>query len=401
MISTAMNIVMYNMSPASDWEKGVVNCNRQILSELSKRDEVTHILAIDFLPFSLERKFRMFFLDRMYVRKDGYLMGNASGQLYFPAHIFGRRNEKIVFSTGFSDRLAVEYAKKWDEPPVVWSYNPLYIDYFDAFPDAKFVFHAVDDWSLHPNYKKYKKELSKNYDVIAKRSDVIFTVSKRLLEKFHGHSRAFFSPNGVDVKAFASACKNNAHEELEKLFHINPFDIAGKKRTVVGYVGNVQERFDIALVKQAVLRYPEFAFIIAGEIWKTVADEVNRELGGYENVFFPGRVPYVSAVALINAFDVAIIPHKNSAFCESMDPMKLYDYLACGKPVVATRSDSLTRFANLVYLSDGHDEFLANIRVAFETDSEDKRLMRREQMREHTWEKRMEPIMRHIESIVT
>ncbi|MBI4117500.1 MAG: DUF2024 family protein [Parcubacteria group bacterium] len=40
-------------------------------------------------------------------------MGNASGQLYFPAHIFGRRNEKIVFSTGFSDRLAVEYAKKW------------------------------------------------------------------------------------------------------------------------------------------------------------------------------------------------------------------------------------------------------------------------------------------------
>ena len=91
--------------------------------------------------------------------------------------------------------------------------------------------------------------------------------------------------------------------------------------------------------------------------------DVERERLRLPNIFHVGPVPYVQLPEYMRRFDVCIVPHNVTPFTESLNPIKLWEYLALGKPVVSTRVAGFRDYPQLVYLADGAEELAARCRL--------------------------------------
>lgn len=337
-------LLMYSMSTWRDWQKGVVNRNWHILNTLLKDERIGKIYSVDFFPFNFKKKIK-YLLNRS--RKIGNKLEIIS--TYWPKKV-----KKII-----------------PQPDIVWSYNPMYIGYFALFENACFIFDAVDNWAEHPSFVKYKNKLLKNYQVIAKKSNVIFTVADKLRELFNSPENAYWIPNGVDINHFT---KNLTPYTL----HLTP--------PIIGYVGVIQKRINFALIKYLAEKNPEQSFVLAGPVWREAEKHLVKNL---TNVHFLGYIPYQELPSLIHSFDVCIIPHKINEFTQSMDPLKMYDYLACGKPIVSTPVAGVSNLGEYIEVAVTPEEFNEKINKVLKEDNEEKQKMRLQKAEENSWQKRI------------
>lgn len=389
-----MNIVVANMSRYIEWESGIKNRNGKMLQELASRDDVNRIICIDFLPFSYRTK--LSWIKRSFLDKQrGKTIAKGLGyRVYQPqSSDFLKNKDKLVVISAFSASSLKKSLRSIPETiDMVWSYNPFLEVVYDWFSSATKVFTAVDDWSLHPAYSKYAKKLNSNYAAINKKVDHIFTVSESLIQKFTNSNTTWLA-NGVDADFFLTHNTYPLKEFLPETVarHID----SGKK--VVGYVGTIESRVNLDLLKKCSKDHQDKIFLIAGPIWKDVKGQLEEQFEGQDNIYFVGRVEYKYLPSLLKHYDVGIIPHHGNAFMESMDPLKLYDYLAAGIPVVTTPSGSTKRFSDYVYLGKGDDEFSECIGRAIAEDSDALHKKRQDLMQNHTWKKRLDRAMQLIQ----
>ena len=154
---------------------------------------------------------------------------------------------------------------------------------------------------------------------------------------------------------------------------------------VVGYVGAVDEWFDVELLEELARRRPDWSFRIVGE-----SEGDRRDFArGLANVAFLGERPHAELPRLRAGFDVEIIPFRPSELTHAVDPVKLYEAAAAGRPVVATRLDSLASHAarGLVRLADTAGEFAEAIASAAAEGAEAAE-RRRAFARANTWDDR-------------
>ncbi|MGC9359915.1 MAG: glycosyltransferase family protein [Anaerolineae bacterium] len=118
---------------------------------------------------------------------------------------------------------------------------------------------------------------------------------------------------------------------------------------------------------------------------------------GLPNLRFLPGVSYDRVPETIAAFDVCLLPRKQSDLTRHMDPIKIYEYLSLGKPVVASPMPALDRYADLIYQADGVDEFEAAIEVALsepeQQGSAERRQARRAVAKANTWDQRVAQIL--------
>ncbi len=139
---------------------------------------------------------------------------------------------------------------------------------------------------------------------------------------------------------------------------------AGGVKTI-GYVGSLNSWFDTESVKFAAMAHPEWRFVLIGRVGSPKLDA----LRGFPNILFRGEVPYADLSSHLSEVDVGIIPFLKSPLTMATNPVKLYEYFACGLPVVSTRLPELEQFPDLVYLSDSPEQFSGQIEMALrETD---------------------------------
>lgn len=115
-----------------------------------------------------------------------------------------------------------------------------------------------------------------------------------------------------------------------------------------------------------------------------------------ENVHLVGPVPNADVPALMAGFDVSIVPHMETPFTESLNPIKLWEYLAAGKPIVATNVAGFRDYPGLVMTASGAEAFTSACRAAL---SEDASLPERRQSEaaRNTWGMRVERLERILE----
>ena len=109
------------------------------------------------------------------------------------------------------------------------------------------------------------------------------------------------------------------------------------------------------------------------------------------NLHFLGVRNYKEMPAYIDNFDVCVIPFMVSELIHCVNPVKLYEYFAFGKPVVATDMPEVGRFAEVCYISRSKEEFLANVEMALaeDNDGQTRKMERRlEIARGNTWRDR-------------
>lgn len=395
-----MNLVVFNMSNLHDWEQGIVNRNYFVLKELLKQSFFEDVFFVDFLAVQSLKKQFGWRRTGQYART--LLQGQADkrrGLLHLTmtaeGHPFGKQTKRFHVYQGLgrltSAKRDLDQISEWlDEHGVspdnlvVWSYNAFLPEAMDL-PARLRVFDAVDNWSLHASYQKESARLRANYQRIGERADVIFTVSEGLrslfpLEKSH------WVPNGVDAEEFSS------------IRHETPNDLKQIPKPIIGYIGTVQERLDFELLEHVCKQHADKSFVFIGPVWSGVKEKQVRLQQACPNAYFLGRRPYNQVPAYLQAMDVTMIPHRLDAFISSTNPMKMYDYLAAGKPVVTTPGAGTELFEQIMHITSTSQDFSRAIGRALQETGPEFALQRREAVKPHTWQARVENMVQLLQS---
>jgi glycosyltransferase involved in cell wall biosynthesis len=164
----------------------------------------------------------------------------------------------------------------------------------------------------------------------------------------------------------------------------------------IGYVGSLNSWFDSDLVAHAARVHPEWRFVMvgpeAGEFRRTPFD-------GLDNVEFVGEVPHREVPAWLAQFHVATIPFRRSPLTDATNPVKLYEYFACGLPVVSSRLEEVERYADLVYLAEGAGEFVQRLEDAAAERDLARRLARRRVANSESWSERCRSLRSALDRI--
>jgi glycosyltransferase involved in cell wall biosynthesis len=157
-------------------------------------------------------------------------------------------------------------------------------------------------------------------------------------------------------------------------------------RPIIGYAGFINEhRVDEALVAELARRHPEWTILFIG----VVQLDFDRRFRGYRNVVFHPPVPHRELAAYLSLFDVCLIPHLDNPHTAGNNPLKMYDYLTTGRPVIATRVAGLEGFEDVIEVAGDRERFIALVESALEKpDPPLAAAARRARAAEHTWEAR-------------
>lgn len=381
-------VIVVGMSSRADWEQGivnkrlktiqpgVVNRNFHVVQTLLRRDDIYQVITVDFLPFTWRKRLKEILQAKLWRSIPGTRAWGVGWRV-------DQVKEKWLTLACISQRHVKKLTPfiSGDSPILLWSYHPFFPEVFSMFPGATSIFDTVDDWSTHPAYAAYANTLKAHYQSISTRADIIFTVSPILKHTFPHHPKTVWIPNGVDIMHFSSP------SNMDQFAHI-------PAQSVV-YSGVIQERFDIQLMKATAEQLPDIQFILAGPVWPEV--DISP-LAAVPNIRFIGPIPYADLPNLFAHVRAGIIPHVINAFTQSMNPLKLYEYLAAGLPVVSTPVSGTEQFPNGVFLANTAQEWVKNIRKACAL-TEEERVALQHSVKDHSWDQRVDRMMRLIEEI--
>jgi len=158
----------------------------------------------------------------------------------------------------------------------------------------------------------------------------------------------------------------------------------------IGYVGSIDRRaFDAQFVATVAAAHPEWTFVLAGPAEEGVAAAFEE----LPNVHLPGRIDYEALPGLLGAFDVCLIPYRVGELIDYVQPKKLFEYLAAGKPVVVTAMPALAGLAVPHRCAAAPESFALAIAAALHEGSAPADCeLRRHSVRHHTWEARGQTI---------
>lgn len=233
------------------------------------------------------------------------------------------------------------------EAPVVWLWSPYPTGVIGNLGESLVVFDALDNWVQHPEIRDRRGYIAACYRLLQEKADVIFTNSKEMRDFLKtGRLEPIFIPNGVDPQRFR--VKAGAP----------PADLRGLPRPWIGYAGKITRKMDIELLSHLAQTEPNFSFIFIGQ---SLNPGWFKPLRRWANVYYLGDKHYDDLPAYLAHFDICLIPYRPEV-SRMMDPLKLYEYLAAGKPVVSTRLSGVEPFRDHITIADNKEEFLEGIR---------------------------------------
>ncbi|MDQ3810225.1 MAG: glycosyltransferase, partial [Chloroflexota bacterium] len=156
-------------------------------------------------------------------------------------------------------------------------------------------------------------------------------------------------------------------------------------RPLIGFVGGLSQWVDLELMAYLARARPSWSFALIGPV--TID---TRPVQERPNVHVLGPRPYATVPSFLAAMDVALIPFRQERVTFHADPIKAYEYLAAGLPVVATDLPALRRIAHVLRLASTPEAFLAEIDAAVAEGKQARRLERQAEARQHDWRARFD-----------
>lgn len=243
-------------------------------------------------------------------------------------------------------------------------------------PNTVIVYDCMDAYASFGNAGRPARELEPD---IASVADLVVCSSQHLSESMRRTGvHPLLIRNGVDVAHFETRPESLA---------LQP------KRPTVGYWGATAEWTDIDLLTEAAAELPDVDFVLIGEVMRI---DVSK-LAALPNVRMIGEVPYRDLPGYLHAFDVCLLPYRICEYALASDPMKVWEYLSAGKPVVAVRFPEIERLGDLITLTSTPAEFVEGIRRGLRENAPDLRARRIAFARKNTWHKRAEELRSAVE----
>lgn len=252
----------------------------------------------------------------------------------------------------------------------------------NAFGETAVVYYCIDDYAALPDVDA--RAVAAMDAHLTSQADQVFVASDPMLRlKQRVQPSTVLAPHGVDVALFRSAQDSHL-----------PIAPAARHlmRPVIGFFGLIEAWIDLELIATLAERRPTWTFLMIGRL--AVDGGRAKE---FPNVVFAGPQPYCSLPSWAKAFDVAIIPYRLTRQVENAAPLKLREYLATGKPVVAVPTPEVERFAGLVRVAQGPDQFIHQIEDALSNDTHAHRARRIAATSTMTWDARVNEVVAVVE----
>ncbi len=238
------------------------------------------------------------------------------------------------------------------------------------------IYDCMDDHSGFDNNKNIE---TYEPSLIAE-SDLVVVSSEKLLSMVTGMAKNVIQiKNGTDFNHF------HFLPDSDVLLTIG--------KPIIGYYGAIAEWFDVNLVETCARKFRDYQFVLIGKVTNTDIPRL-KELN---NVHLLGEITYVELPKYVKYFDVCLIPFKITKLIEATNPVKFYEYLSSGKPVVSVMLPELVPYRDLCYLSQTPEEFCENIKLAM--GEKNKAEARVELARNNSWGHRGETFFNSISTL--
>jgi glycosyltransferase involved in cell wall biosynthesis len=209
---------------------------------------------------------------------------------------------------------------------------------------------------------------------LVRTADLVTVTAKTLERKWASQARrVLVAGNGADFDFFAE--RTRANDRLS--------EVPGP---IIGYYGGLASWFDFDLVAAVARARPDWQFVIIGGTF----DDEAVKLDGIANLMRIGHLPYKDLPEYLFHFDVCLIPFRVNDITKATDPIKLYEYLSVGKPVVTTPLPEIAHHGDYVYISRDPQEFLVNVERALAESDPSLAERRINAARANTWQARVD-----------
>lgn len=262
-------------------------------------------------------------------------------------------------------------------PVQLWSFAPDVSDFVGCFGEELALYYCVDAFGEFPGYDRALIESRERQ--LLDRVDVVIATSRPLYEsKSRFHRNVHLIEHGVDYEQLSRAVK----EELD-----TPRELEALRRPIIGYVGVVGEWVDLDLLAALARECPHASIVVIGPV--LVPRGPCEDL---PNVYWLGEREHASLPTYLRLFDIGLIPFRHVPLTRSANPIKLYEYLAAGVPVVSTGLPSVRPIPNAVWVADDVERTIRCCEDALACSSAADRRRRSDLMRSESWEARLEQI---------
>ncbi len=279
---------------------------------------------------------------------------------YYNNRRYAREIRKACARLGFQNIILLN-----DNDP----YNGFYLK--ELLRPALYIYYMRDFLQGFDYWKKHtsviEPELIRKSDIVVANSTYFADYTRSINEN------AFYIGQGCNLQAFDPASVGALPSDIQQLTH-----------PVIGYVGALNSsRLDHDIIGSIARENPQWSIVLVGP-----EDDAFRQsdLHQLPNVHFTGARPFADLAAYVKSFDVCINPQYNNSITQGNYPLKIDEYLAMGKPVVATRTTAMKLFEAYTFLAGSPQEYSSLIKKALETDSAQQAQERIQFANTHTWE---------------
>lgn len=272
--------------------------------------------------------------------------------------------------------------------PILWSYVPQAEALLDALEPELVVYHCVDDIAAQPGIDGPSFRASEAR--FASRADLVLASAPALAERLGAiSSNVLYVPNVADVELFSSALREG------------PVDagMADLPRPRIVFTGAlVTTKLDIGLLFVLARFRRDWSFALVGPTGPGDPRADMSGLAAEPNVHLLGPRPYEALPEVLRGADAGLIPYALNQLTASIFPMKVYEYLAAGLPVVATPLPALAGLEEVATAADAPG-IVALLEQAMADDSSERRVARSREARAHSWEQRIAEIGTAIDTL--
>jgi teichuronic acid biosynthesis glycosyltransferase TuaH len=272
-----------------------------------------------------------------------------------------------------------------------WSATHLWINaheaasLLDAEIAAQSIYDITDDWTKFSGNQAHLKVVKhQDYKLCVGATQVIVCSDQLFVEKRNivESNSLHIVPNGVHVDHYLTVT-----DESKQLHPVAQH----WQKPVYGYTGTIHgDRVDVNLVAEIATLNPNATIAMVGP--NLLDGDDHMRLSKHSNIVFTGAMPYSELPDIMRAFDVCMVPHVVTPFTESLNPIKLWEYLAAGKPIVSTNVAGFRDFPELVHIADTYDGFLRNLDIALIEDFSHT-VARQTVAQNHSWDKRIDQVV--------
>jgi len=274
---------------------------------------------------------------------------------------------------------------------ILWIFLPTAVNLMGKFNEKMVVYHCVDEYSANPMVNK--SLIKRNERALLKKAEIVFVTSRQLYQTKKQFARKiFYLPNVADTEYYQKFYKKKT---------LRPIEFAQISSPIIGFIGNLTDyKIDIKLLTYTAKKLKNFSFVFIGKIGGGAPDTDVSSLLKLNNVYYLGEKRKEELPLYVKYFNVGLIPFNINRTTTCSFPMKFFEYLAMGKPVVSTKIKGLIEFQirkydKLVYWGN-RGNFVEMIKKAIQENNKVLENQRIILAKQYSWQKRIDEILKII-----